>query len=89
MFIHVMNSNSGTDLFNAEIIHRNSELLILAMPINDLPKNEEYFWAMEEKEIVLSDDGETSFPAKAWTHSDTVNGTAIIKFFSTKQDWFV
>lgn len=88
--LHVMNSNNGTDLIGAEIIHRDTELLIIAMPTKDLPNdNDKDFWAMEEKFIIFNAEDGTGFKAKAWTHSDTINNIAIIKFYSGEQEWFI
>lgn len=85
MTLHTVNSNGSTDLLSAEVIHKDSTVLIVAMPLKLVPDAADVFWAVESKDVILSDD--VSFQAKSWAHFATVNSTAIFKFYAKKQEY--
>ena len=89
MTIHVMNSETGTDLLGATIIHNEGGVLIISMPSKNLPsESNSDFWRLEEKQVLLDAENDVVFLAKSWTHSDQVDGVDILKFWTNEQSWF-
>lgn len=84
-----MNSNTGTDLLRATIIHNEGGVLIIVMPNCNRPsESDSNFWKIEEKNVILDAENDKVFLAKSWTISDQLDGVDVLKFWSDEQSWF-
>ena len=89
MTIHIMNSETGTDLLGAKIIHNEGGVLIIGMPSKYLPSDVDFeFWKLEEKTVLLDPENDLCFRAKSWTHIDQLGNVDILKFWINEQPWF-
>jgi len=81
MTIQVITQEGYTcDLFGAQVIHRDDSLLIIAVPEEFLPSDDDKkFWTEEPVSVALTED--LTFGVNAWYYTHKLGAVAIIKYY--------
>jgi len=81
----ITQETTSHDLFAAQIIYKDADILIIAIPSEFLPAEENSeFWA--DDPVLVSISEESVFQSKSWSFTHEIGNISIIKYYSSDEE---